>query len=258
MNPLAHSSRRSSKRLDRKLIALVALLGLSVPALADASEMAALAVEIGRTAVAMHHHAINPRRVQPTRVIINHQGDVCHFEAVMVWTSGTFGAQLGHTPRRAVIYGSLINRSDIRRLYDLEYVEAPDRPCIGCDQSPKVITYWNTVFARLDTLSPARELGQPLHRSMHPLPACENCPPADFLPPAPQHAARPFPTEGEEVLEGQALAAAIGEKSPVVLAGAESSDRDSWFTMPRIRTGRKPGTVTPASETALTPPEKSR
>jgi hypothetical protein len=185
--------------VGRRYAALAALLLAFLPASSQASEMASLAVEIGRTAVAMHHGGVNPRSIEPTRVIINHQGDVCHFEAIMVWTSGPFGGQIGGTPRRAFVYGSLVNRADLRRLFDLDYVEAPDRPCLGCDNAPLVITYWNTVFARQDTLSPMRELGQPLHRSQHPV--CESCPPVE-----PQ-SRRPFPTEGEEVIEGEALAA---------------------------------------------------
>jgi len=215
---------------------------VTLPAIAGASEMAALAVEIGRTTVAMHHHAVNPRTIQPARVVINHQGDLCHFEAVMVWTSGTFGGQVCSTPRRGVIYGSLINRSDLRRLMDLEYVEAPDRPYIGCDNAPKVITYWNTVFARQDTLSPPRELGQPLHRSMHPQPVCEVCP---TCPPAieveREQARRPFPKEGDEVLEGDALTRVLNRERSVQLVGAQSKQESkfSWMQMPRLRTGRK-------------------
>ncbi len=215
-----------------------------------ASELAALAVEIGRTAVAMHHGAVNPRSIQPTEVTINHQGDICHFQAVMVWRMGTFGAQIGATPRRAVIYGSLINRADLRRLMDLEYVEAPDRPAICCDNAPKVITYWNTVFARHDTLSPMRELGQPLHRSLHPESECELCPsPAgDVIPhsapetilPGGQGQARPFPKD--EVYTGDDLARLLRKDTQFQRASAEEpvSAAHSRFSLPRIRTGRKP------------------
>jgi hypothetical protein len=173
--------------------------------------MAALAVEIGRTSVAMHHHAVNPRSIEPVRVIINHQGDVCHFQAIMVWRSGFFGAQVGSIPRRAVIYGTLLNRADIRRLYDLDYVEAPDRPCLGCDNAAKTITYWNTRFARDDTLAPARELGQPLHRSMHPCSPCEvGCPAG--IPPIEGAQSVLKRSSEEEVYEGDALTALLDRR----------------------------------------------
>jgi hypothetical protein len=217
----------------------VLAITVAVPAAAQASEMAALAVEIGRTAVVMHHHKVNPRTIEPTRVIINHQGDICHFQVVMVWSSGTFGGQIGSTPRRAVVYGSLVNRSDIRRLFDLEYIEAPDKPWIGCDNAPKVITYWNTKFVREGTLSPDRELGQPLHRSMHPLPDCETCPPS-----AEVHVSRD--SSNEIVFEGDALAQLIGTSRDVQLvSGGDHIECDSsWFRCPRIRTGRKSSVIT--------------
>ena len=221
---------------------LLVVTFVTLPTMAGASEMAALAAEIGRTAVAMQHHAVNPRTILPVRVVINHQGDLCHFEAVMVWTSGPFGGQVCSTPRRGVVYGSLINRSDLRRLMDLEYVEAPDRPYIGCDDAPKVITYWNTVIARQDTLSPPRELGQPLHRSMHPQPVCEVCP---TCPPVIQaegeQARRPFPKDGEEVLEGDALTRVLNRGRSVQLVGAQSSQESkvSRFQMAKLLSGRK-------------------
>jgi hypothetical protein len=202
------TSKRSIAGHGLALAAFAAAI-LALPDQTPASEMAALAVEIGRTSVAMHHHAVNPRSIQPVRVIINHQGDVCHFQAIMVWRSGFFGAQVGSTPRRAVVYGTLLNRADLRRLYDLDYVEAPDRPCLGCDNAARTITYWNTRFARDDTLAPARELGQPLHRSMHPCPPCEVGCPAD-IPPV-QGVVDPLSkrTSEDEVYEGESLSALI-------------------------------------------------
>ncbi len=256
--PRQQPDRSRARRQNGAAIAL-AMLSASFAAVADASEMASLAVEIARTAVVMHHHAINPRSVQPTRVTINHQGDVCHFEAIVVWTSGPFGAQLGSTPRRAVVYGSLVNRSELRRLFDLEYVEAPDRPWIGCDNSPKVISYWNSVFARGDTMAMPRELGQPLHRSMQPQLDCEHCPheplPTDDAPP---QAARPASADGQEILEGQALAEVLNRDRSVRSAGAETTaaSRTSWRGLPPIRTGRRPANG--PSETAIAIPADVR
>jgi hypothetical protein len=143
----------------------------------------------------------------------------------MVWRSGPFGMQCGSTPRRAVIYGSIVNRADLRRLYDLDYVEAPDKPCLGCDQSPNVITYWNTVFGRLDTLAPARELGQPLHRSQHPCPQCNVCPAGvngpveNVVEPPVTGAAKPFPSD--ETYEGHALTDLMRRHPRVQLTSAE-------------------------------------
>lgn len=148
---------------------LFVTLGVLAGQPANGSEIATLAAEIGRTSVMLHHRCLNPARIKATEIHVNHQGDITHFRALMVWSTGRWHP----TWHRAAVYGSLVNRADLRRLVDIDYTEGADIPWLCHDHAPEVLSYWNTRFSRDDTLLPLREIGQPLDGSMNASPDCE-------------------------------------------------------------------------------------
>lgn len=158
---------------------LLGLAALALAPLAKASEMQQLAVDLGVSAVLAHHPHVDADEIDVLDVAVNHQGDVAHVRVTLAWKCGPLR-------RTALLYATMVNRADLRRLYDMEYTDNLCRPHLGCDRTAELITQWNTQFACEDTMRMPRELGQPLDGSGNlRLPVWETVTPL-HTPPPPQ------------------------------------------------------------------------